>query len=272
MNIGKTRPFLLLLILLIRPAGASPLFDVHLHYTQADAEHLSPGQVIERLKASNVERAVVIGQPPELAVRLYREDPGRIVPFLGVYRSRADKTRWMRDETLPERVSKALAEERWRGIGELHIFAENRHSPVFRRLIRLAREHNLIMMLHADPAVIDALYELAPEQPVIWAHAGAYPFPPLLEDYLERYPALYIDLSVRNERIAPQGELSGQWFNLFERHSDRILLGVDTFSTNRWREFDRVVAATRYWLEQLPPDTAENLAYRNARRLFGIDN
>jgi len=116
--------------------------------------------------------------------------------------------------------------------------------------------------------VIDTLYDYAPQQPVIWAHAGAYPHPPLLADYLARYPALYLDLSVRDGRIAPSGELAQEWYELFEQYPQRILLGVDTFSSNRWREFGRVITVTRQWLAQLPQDVAQKLAHDNARRLF----
>jgi hypothetical protein len=49
------------------------------------------------------------------------------------------------------------------------------------------------------------LFDRAPEATVIWTHAGAYPYPPPLRDYLRRYPGLYIDLSVRDQRAAPDG-------------------------------------------------------------------
>lgn len=257
-----------LLLLLPWPLHGQPIFDVHLHYTAADAEHFSATELIAILEANEVERAVVIGQPAELAGALYRQAPERIVPFLGVYREREDKANWSQDESLPARVEQALQAGHWRGLGELHLFAAQRHSPVFRRLVGLAAEHGLVMMIHGDPAVIDTLYDYSPLQPVIWAHAGTFPHPPLLADYLARYPALYLDLSVRDGRIAPAGELAQEWRELFEQYPQRILLGVDTFSSNRWREFDRVIASTRQWLAQLPQDVAQQLARENARRLF----
>ena len=83
------------------------------------------------------------------------------------------------------------------GGGELHLFARDRHSPVFTRIIELAQQHRLPLLLHGDPAVIDTVYEQAPGHPVIWAHAGTFPYPDLIADYLARYPALCVDLSVR---------------------------------------------------------------------------
>jgi hypothetical protein len=274
MTIRTVYPILLWLALLPWPipgtAEVMPIFDVHLHYTSTDAETLPPPAIMALLDAQRIEQAVIIGSPPELAMRLHDKAPQRIVPFLGVYRNPADKIRWPLDEALPGRVEQALKQGQWRGIGELHLFAANRHRPVFHRLIALAGKYQVIMMIHGDPAVIDTLYERAPQQPVIWAHAGTHPYPSLLADYLGRYPRLYIDLSVRNERIAPHGELDDAWRELFEQYPERILLGVDTFSTRRWQRFEQVAATTRHWLAQLPNDIAANLAYRNARQLFAI--
>ncbi|MGM0595012.1 MAG: amidohydrolase family protein [Pseudomonadota bacterium] len=257
------------LLLLPLLATARPLFDVHLHYRAQDAELLSPPAMLEMFDALAIERAVIIGHPPQLAERLHRLAPARILPFLSVYRSPGDKHRWMHDKQLPAWVAQQLEAGPWRGIGELHIFASDRHSPVFRRLIELAGEHDLPLMIHGDPAVIDTLYHHAPQQPVIWAHAGTYPHPALLHDYLERYPALSVDLSVRSGRVAPEGELGEAWLELFLRHPERFLIGVDTFSRQRWRHFPELTEATRQWLSQLPPSVADALAHGNARRLFG---
>ena len=82
--------------------------------------------------------------------------------------------------------------------------------------------------MHCDPAVIDSLFAHSPNAQVIWDHAGTYPYPQLLRDYLDRYPRLYVDLSVRDERIAPNGELDPDWENLLWEYPDRFLIGVDT--------------------------------------------
>jgi predicted TIM-barrel fold metal-dependent hydrolase len=127
---------------------------------------------------------------------------------------------------------------------------------------------------HCDPAVIDALFEQVPEATVIWAHAGAYPYPPLLRDYLERYPGLYIDLSVRDQRIAPDGQLDPQWELLLLAYPGRFMVGVDTFSAERWHAFAEVANRIRNWLAQLPAEVSDAIAYRNAARVFGqsVDN
>jgi len=134
--------------------------------------------------------------------------------------------------------------------------------------VDLATSHGLPLLMHSDPAVIDSLFQHAPQAKVIWAHGGAYPFPPVLRDYLQRYPNLYVDLSVRDERIAPDGELLPEWEWLLSEYSDRFLVGVDTYRTNRWAEYLVVSGQIRNWLDQLPTEVAKAIAIGNGRRLF----
>jgi hypothetical protein len=261
-----------LIALLPVSLSAEPLFDAHLHYNATDAAQYSPQQIIDKLERNGIEQAVVTGTPAAHPANLYRQAPRRIVPLLGVYRSHADKITWPNDATLPKRIEAELDKGRWRGIGELHIFAKDRHSPVFHRIIEIATQRRIPLQIHADPAVIDTLYDVSPSLPVIWAHAGTFPYPDLLADYLQRYPALSIDLSVRDERIAPDGQISDDWYALFLRFPDRFMVGVDTFSLSRWQHFDAAVATIRHWLAQLPDDVAKRLAHDNAKAFFGQNN
>lgn len=264
----------LLVVGTFRAASAfavEPLFDAHLHYSADDAQQFSPAEIIAILDRNRIMRAVVTGTPAEHTAALFDHAPTRIVPFLGVYRSAADKADWTRDDELPARVEQALERGIWRGIGELHLFADDRDSPVFRRLVGIATERNLPLLIHGDPAVIDRLYEIAADATVIWAHAGAYPYPELLAGYLARHPRLFVDLSVRDARIAPEGRLAADWRELFLAHPERFLIGVDTFSVARWRAFDSVAADIRAWLAQLPTDIAARLARENALTLFKLN-
>ena len=255
--------------LLAASAGAAqPLFDVHLHYNAEDAAHYAPETTIARLQAHRVLAAVVTSRPPEQVLQLHARAPRLILPMLGVYRTPADKATWMDDTGLPERVAQLLADGHWRAVGELHLFAEDRRSPVFLRIVALATARGLPLQLHCDPAVIDTVFEQVPEATVIWAHAGAYPYPPLLRDYLQRYPGLYIDLSMRDQRIAPDGQLDPDWELLLLEYSERFTVGVDTYRTERWDGFAEVVGQIRQWLDQLPDEVSSAIAYRNAARLF----
>lgn len=245
------------------------LFDAHLHFTAADEARYAPEDIVSLLRANNVRAAVITGRPPDLVLPLHRLAPQLIVPLLGVYRTPAEKQTWGSDAGLPARVEQALAGGPWHGVGELHLFAAQRYSPVFLRIVELATSRGLPLLMHCDPAVIDTLFERVPAANVIWAHAGAYPYPPLLRDYLERYPGLSIDLSVRDRRIAPDGFLDPAWELLLLEYSERFLIGVDTYLTDRWDVYPVVIRQIRNWLVQLPEEVSEAIGHGNGRRLFG---
>ncbi len=247
---------------------ATPLFDVHLHYNQADVDVVSPAEIVSILKRNKVRYAVVTSRPPELVRQLYQQAPDMIVPMLGVYQTLEDKSRWYKDKDLPKRVEAALKKGSWKALGELHIFAAQRNQPVFRKIIQLAVDYQVPLIIHGDPAVIDTVYSIAPNHPVIWAHAGTFPYADLLADYLKRYPRLHVDLSVRDDRIAPGGKLSDDWYTLLLTFSDRFMIGVDTYSTGRWKRFELVTAKIRHWLSQLPPDIAQQIAFDNADKML----
>jgi hypothetical protein len=244
------------------------IFDTHLHYNTEHACQYDKDAILRILDKNNIKHAIITSNPPELALKLYKAAPEIIAPFLGVYDEYNDKQNWFQDGGLPNRIKSALANQAWKGIGELHLFADQRHNPVFRQIALLANAHSLPLLMHSDPAVIDTLYDYTPDATVIWAHAGAYPYPPLLRDYLNRYPNLYIDLSIRNQRIAPNGVLDPEWELLFMEYPGRFMIGVDTFSISRWQHFGEYTGETRHWLDQLPPDIARRISLRNASNLF----
>jgi len=248
---------------------AGPLFDAHLHYSAADAKQLTPQAVIERLDKNGIRYAVVTGTPATYTKALYNHAPDRIIPMLGLYRSYRDKQAWTKNISLPSYMEAELEQGNWQAVGELHIFARDRHSPVFKRIIEIASARRIPMLLHADPAVIDTVYDVAPTIKLIWAHAGTFPYPDLVADYLQRYPTLMVDLSMRDERIAPQGKLDDTWYELLVTHPDRFVVGVDTYSLSRWQQFDAATARIKNWLAQLPQDVAQQLGYGNAARIYG---
>jgi hypothetical protein len=252
-------------------AAAPPaMIDAHAHYTAADAQVLPPAEILAKLDAAGVHRIVISGTPPEAAQQLHRHAPDRVLPFLGVYASDFGKAVWMHDAQLPQRVREQLAQGRWVGIGELHLFARDAGSPVFAALVALAVEHDLILMIHGDVAVIDRVFTLAPTARVLWAHLGTFPVPELVDDTLVRHHdrALWIDTSVRDDRIAPDGVLLPEWRTLLERHPERFVVGVDPFSTQRWQRYGEVVATIRRWVSGLPAPLARRLLHDNAAAML----
>ncbi len=247
-----------------------PMIDAHAHYTAEDARTFPPQAIVAKLDAAGVRHLVAIGAPPELAQHLYRHAPGRVIPLLGVYGAGLGKDNWMRDAALPEKAAAWLASGSWAGIGELHLFANDAGNPVFAQLARLAEARGLALMLHGDAEVVSRAFELAPNVRVLWAHMGTEPSPETLAGMLGRHPKnLWIDTSVRDERIAPDGKLLPAWRALFERYPDRFLVAVDTFSVNRWQNYAAVVAQIRAWIEPLPEDMKRKLLHDNAAQLFG---
>jgi hypothetical protein len=250
--------------------AAPPMIDAHGHYTTADAAVFSPADIVAKMDAAGVRRLVVSGTPPAMAQALHRHAPDRFVPLLGVYTTELGKALWMHDAQLPERVRAQLASGHWAGLGELHLFARDAGSPVFAALVRLAAEHRLLLLIHGDAAVVDRAFALDPQARVLWAHLGTVPEPDAVDAVLQRHAgrALWVDTSVRDERIAPGGVLLPAWRALFARHPDRFVVAVDAFSTRRWGRYGEVVATIRTWADTLPPALARRLRHDNAAALL----
>jgi hypothetical protein len=247
-----------------------PLIDAHLHYSSVDAAQLRPADVIALLDRQRVQAAVVSGRPGPLSA-LYRSAPERILPFLSVYETPADKRDWMQDSDLPARVEQWLERGIYRGIGELHLFAQDRDSSVLAELVALAEARGSMLLIHGDAAVVDTVFAQAPALTVLWAHLGTEPRPAAVAPMLMRHPRLYVDTSVRDGRFVDRdGCLRPEWRDFFIDYADRVLIGVDTHWPPRWQRFGTVTAEIRDWLAQLPTPVAEKLAYRNAARLFGL--
>jgi hypothetical protein len=86
---------------------------------------------------------------------------------------------------------------------------------------------------------------------------------------LKRHPdTLWIDTSVRDERIAPEGALLPEWRALFEQHPGRFVVAVDTFSLNRWQHYGEVAGRIRTWVDGLPEPLRGKLLHDNAAQLF----
>ena len=65
------------------------------------------------------------------------------------------------------------------------------------------------------------------------------------------------------------GRLSADWRDLFNRYSDRFLLGSDTWINQRWIDYGSIMKGYRDWLAQLPAEQALRIAHGNAERIYG---
>ena len=244
-----------------------PIFDAHLHYNADSRAQYSPGAVVEILDHARITRALLSSTPNDGTRVLYAAYPDRFVPFLRPYRDDADRARWHGDVSLPGWLEHELAQGDYRGIGELHLNGAPRDTTVLRRVLALALRHDLTVHAHAGADDIEALYALEPKVKILWAHAGMDEQPARIGRMLARYPTLAVELSLRDD-IAPGGRLDPAWRALLGRHSDRFLLGTDTWTPARWDAVAVNAAAARQWLKQLTPKQAAAIAYRNAERLF----
>ena len=77
------------------------------------------------------------------------------------------------------------------------------------------------------------------------------------------------ELSYRAGITGRDGKLTAEWRDLFDRYSDRFLLGSDTWINERWFGYDTIFKEYRAWLVQLPAEQARRVATGNALRLFG---
>jgi hypothetical protein len=93
--------------------------------------------------------------------------------------------------------------------------------------------------------------------------------PDTISRLLDDYPNLWVEISHRGD-IAPNGSLAPAWRDLLLRHYDRFLLGSGTYRHNHWYQFRYYMSRYRGWLEELPAEIAEQIAFRNGLNLFGI--
>lgn len=269
---GIVLPLLIVLSSWMDPAlgraQEMPIFDAHIHYSQSDWDTLTPQQALALLERGGMRQALVSSTPDDGTLKLYQADPKRIIPFLRPYRSRGDMSGWHSDPAVQAYVEERLKRGIYRGIGEFHLSATDVDKPVVRRFADLAAKQQLFLHAHADQVAAEKLLTLYPEVRILWAHAGMSSPVKEVGRLLDRYPKLWVELALRLD-VAPGGNLDPEWRALFLRHSDRFMVGTDTWTTSRWQSLVDEAKATRHWLGQLPRDVAEQIAYRNGERLFG---
>ena len=150
---------------------------------------------------------------------------------------------------------------KWVAVGEFHLFATQTDKAVPRRMIELARQHNLILHAHSDVGAVDEIFAQWPQARVLWAHAGSAD-PIIVGPMLAKHANLWTDLTCRSEH-AWGGRLDDAWRSLFTAFPDRVMVGTDTFTPERWHHVVDHADRTRQWLADLPPDLAERIAWRN---------
>jgi predicted TIM-barrel fold metal-dependent hydrolase len=273
---------------------AGPLFDAHLHYNDEACVHSTPepacphplADVLSRMQRNGV-RAVLANSRPNAGTRALASarEPTRaagvtVVPFVRLYRDRADYSNWFRDPGIAELVRSELAlgtpAGAYRGLGEFHLYnSADANGTVARELVVLAEQKDLVILAHVDDLAIDLLMANAPSKgqrlKMIWAHSGISGVPVArVDELLARYPLLASELSYRPGLTCEGGQLCPEWRALLLKYPDRFMIGSDTWVNQRWLYYDELMQGYRAWLGGLPPDVARRIAWNNAASLFGL--
>lgn len=269
---------------------SGPLFDAHLHYNQeawngqAGPHPLS--DVLTRMQRNGV-RAVLANSRPNDGTRALAEAGAAtaqagvtVVPFVRLYRDRADYDNWFRDDTIYQMVQAELARGTpagpYRGLGEFHLYdSANANGPVARLLMALADSRGLAVLAHVDDVAIDLLMANTPSKGqqtrLIWAHTGIGGAPVARVDALmARYPLLMGELSYRPGLTCDGGMLCPEWRALLLKYPNRFVIGSDTWVNQRWQYYDELMQGYRTWLGALPPEVARAIGWDNAARWFGL--
>lgn len=243
-----------------------PLFDAHIHYSHDAWDVVPTDEAVARLRRAGVSGALVSSSNDEGTQRLLAAAPDLVIPSLRPYRKRGELSSWQRDMGNVAYVEEKLKGHRYAALGEFHVSGASADLPVIRRMVDLAREHGLFLIAHSDADAVERLFRHAPKARIIWAHAG-FERPERVRDLMGRHANLWADLSFRYE-VASNGRVSPDWRGLLLEHSDRFMVGTDTYTPERWSEVESHAAWARVWLGDLPPQVAEAIAFRNGERLF----
>lgn len=284
----------LMLAVLVVPARAAdyagPLFDAHLHYNnEAWNGEVGPhplADVLARMQRSGV-KAIVANSRPNDGTRALAEARAQtsaagvtVVPFIRLYRNRADYDTWFQDPTIYDMVQAELAlgtaAGPYRGIGEFHLYdSANANGTVAKKLMALAEDKQLMVLAHVDDVAIDLLMASTPSKGqkarLIWAHSGIGGAPvERVEALLAKYPGLMGELSYRPGLTCDGGKLCPEWRALILKYPARFLVGSDTWVNPRWQYYEDTMKGYRTWLGDLPDPVARQVAWGNGAALFGV--
>ena len=246
-----------------------PIFDTHVHYNDDAWMTYSPEEILQKMKNANVPHALVSSSPDEGTRKLYELDSDRIIPFLRPYYGHVNPSNWFNKAGMMQYFQQRIETMTYGGIGEFHLHEiANADTPVVRQTAHLAVERDLYLHVHSDAEVVNVIFTYEPEVKILWAHAGLLESPEVVSRMMDKHKNLWVDISIREYEIAPQGELDPSWRALFLKHPERITIGSDTYIPTRWGMYEKIIEFDRHWLSQLPSDVAEKIGYRNALRLF----
>jgi hypothetical protein len=246
------------------------IFDTHLHYNQEPNPFYDLDKVLEVFRRNNITGIIATSRPNKGTHQLVdAKAPGlTVVPFIRPYRTRSDIQTWFDDPAIWELIQSEYQRGYYRGIGEFHIYGKAAAGAQVKRIVDFASERDLWLHAHCDEEALLILFGYNPKARIIWAHTGFSTPAARVRELLDKYPGLMGELSYRGGITEGGGNLSADWRTLFGSHSQRFLLGSDTWINERWFAYDTIMKDYRGWLAQLPDEQAGRIAHGNAERLF----
>ena len=264
----------LLAVALAGAAGAQvvplPIFDAHLHYSHDAWERLPPAEAAALLRKAGLKHAMVSSSSDEGTQKLYAAAPDLVLPVLRPYRTRGEIGTWVHDTSVITHMQERLKKYRYVALGEYHVYGADADLPVVRRVVQLAREHQLFLHSHSDADAIERQFKEDPQARILWAHSG-FETPEKVREMLRKHSQLWCDLAFRNDHatvIGDSGKVDPAWRAAFLEFPDRFLVGTDTFTPERWYYVVEHARWSRAWLADLPREVAERIAYKNGEALF----
>lgn len=262
-------PLALIAVALWKPVYEPPIFDAQAKYNQEAWKRVSVEAILNGMEDMNIPWLLVGSTPNAGTWRLYEKDPARIIPMLVPQHTSEDRDNWYTDRSMLRFIEDELARRPYRGIGEVFLYDAQVNTPVVRRVLALVAKRGLVFHTRSDPEAIRYIFRQQPGLRVLWAHAGINVPPQQVSQLMDYYPHLWVELSHRRS-VAPRGKLDPEWKALMLRHPDRILLGSGTYNSHYWYKLRTYMSNYRRWLKELPPEVAQNIAWRNGLRLFEL--
>src|SRR5262245_23902809 len=213
------------------------LFDAHMHYNQEPNPFYSLDKLLEVFKRNGITGVLSNSRPNKGTHQLVDAKlPGLwVVPFIRPYRIRSDIQDWFSDPTIFELIRTEYQRGYYRGIGEFHIYGDAASGPLVKQVVEFAVARDLYLHAHCDETALLHLFAHSPRVKIIWAHTGFSTPPERVAELLERYrDRLWGELSYRSGITDRSGTLSDAWRKLIARHSERFLIGSDTWINERW--------------------------------------
>jgi predicted TIM-barrel fold metal-dependent hydrolase len=259
------------LLALATTAGAAelPIFDAHVHYSHDAWESVPPKEAIALIRKAGIKRVLVSSANDDGNQKLFAEAPDLILPSLRPYRSRSDVSTWVRDDNITRYMEERLKKYRYVAVGEFHLYGADAELPVPRRMVEMARQHNLVLHAHSDVEAVERLFKQWPQARILWAHSG-FDRPEKVREMLRKHKNLWCDLAFRNDH-GSGGRVHPEWKELFTEFPDRFMVGTDNYTPERWPYIVEHARWSREWMKDLPAPLAERIAFRNGDALFGPD-